>query len=122
KQYILTALRKYAHSLEFVGFTQRNQIPDHISDTGIFVIPSIWENYPYVCLEAMSAGKAIIASKNGGMKEILNDVKGSILIDPLNPKEIAKAILLLLQNPKVRVEMGNNNRQKIQAWSHNIIT
>jgi glycosyltransferase involved in cell wall biosynthesis len=55
------------------------------------------------------------------MKEILSNVNGGILIDPLKPKEIAKAILLLLQNPKVRVEMGNNNRQKIRAWPQDII-
>jgi len=121
KQYILFVLHEYAQNLEFVGYIHRDKIPSYISDTGIFVMPSIWENYPYVCMEAMSAGKAIIASKNGGMKEMLSNVNGGILIDPLKPKEIARAILLLLQNPKVRVEMGNNNRQKIQAWPQDII-
>jgi glycogen synthase len=121
KQYILSVLHQCAQNLEFVGYIHRDKIPSYISDTGIFVMPSIWENYPYVCMEAMSAGKAIIATRNGGMKEMLSNVNGGILIDPLKPKEIAKAILLLLQNPKVRVEMGNNNRQKIQAWPQDIL-
>jgi glycogen(starch) synthase len=121
KEYMLAVLHKYAHELEFVGYTNHYEIPNLINDTGIFIIPSIWENYPCVCLEAMSAGKAIIASKNGGMREMLEDVKGGILIDPLKPREIANAIIWLLENPKVRMDMGYSNRQKMKTWSVEII-
>ncbi len=47
------------------------------------------------------------------MKEML-DGKGGILINPLKPKEIAKAIIWLLENPQARIAMGNHNRQKIE--------
>jgi glycosyltransferase involved in cell wall biosynthesis len=117
KAYIVTFLHKYIHQLEFTGYLKSDEIPNYITDTGIFVFPSIWENYPCVCLEAMSAGKAIIASKNGGMKEMLGDVKGGILIDPLNSKEIAGAIISLVSNPKGRIEMGMTNREKMKAFS-----
>jgi glycosyltransferase involved in cell wall biosynthesis len=55
------------------------------------------------------------------MKEMLSDVNGGLLIDPLKPKEIAKAILLLTENPQLRIEMGNNNRQKMRTGSKEII-
>ena len=121
KEYMLAILSQYSESLEFIGYITHDKLPGHISDSGIFVLPSIWDNYPCVCLEAMSAGKAIVASKNGGMKEMLSDVNGGILIDPLNPKEIAKAIIHLVENPALRVEMGRNNRHKMESWSDVII-
>jgi glycogen(starch) synthase len=121
KEYILTVLHRYTPSLEFIGYTCHDQIPNYISDTGIFIIPSVWENYPYTCLEAMAAGKAIIASKNGGMKEMFAEVNGGILVNPLNPNEIAKAVLSLLEKPKIRIEMGNNNRKKMKTFSDETI-
>jgi glycosyltransferase involved in cell wall biosynthesis len=69
----------------------------------------------------MSAGKAIIASKNGGMKEMLSDVNGGILIDPLKPREIANAIFTLLKSPSIRIKMGIENRKKIKSFSQEII-
>jgi glycosyltransferase involved in cell wall biosynthesis len=121
KEYILKTLHQYAQSLEFMGYVEHHNIPNYISDTGIFIFPSIWENYPYVCLEAMSAGKAIIASKNGVMKEMLAGINGGVLIDALKPKEIAKAMIWLIENPQVRVKMGYNNRQKMKTWPGEII-
>lgn len=122
KEYIIKRLHKYTDQLEFKGYVNRDEIPKHISDSGIFVFPSIWENYPYVCLEAMSGGKAIIATKNGGMKEIVEENDGGILIDALNPKALANAISFLIENPGMRTEMGYNNRRKMKTFSREIIT
>jgi glycogen(starch) synthase len=121
KEYILALLHKHTNNLEFVNYVNHNEMLSYINDTGIFVIPSLWENYPYVCLEAMSAGKAIIASQNGGIKEMLKGIKGGILIDPLKPKEIANAIVHLVENPRKRVEMGLNNREKTKTFSTEVI-
>lgn len=121
KAYLLQRLSRYAANLEFTGYVANEQVPDYLRDTAIMVFPSIWENYPCVCLEAMSGGKAIVASKNGGMQEMLADVNGGILIDPLKPKEIAEAICRLIALPGLRVEMGNNNRKKMSRYSGEIV-
>lgn len=117
KDYITSRLQQYKEQLEFTGYITQDAIPRYLTDTGIVVFPSIWENYPCVCLEAMSGAKAIVASKNGGMAEMLADMNGGILIDPLKPKEIAKAICRLIEEPAMRVEMGTNNRQKMRRYT-----
>lgn len=120
KEYMLQKLHMYIANLDFTGYKKHEFIVNEIRDSGIIIMPSIWENYPYTCLEAMSAGKAVVASKNGGMKEMLEDVSGGLLIDPLKPKEIAKAILFLVKNPAVRVQMGENNREKMKAFGNGV--
>jgi len=54
----------------------------------------------------MSAGKAIVASKNGGMAEMIDEEKGGVLISPLNSKAIARAILALADNPTKKKRNG----------------
>lgn len=121
QRFICTKLKAYIPNLEFTGYVARDAMPVWLADTGIVVLPSIWENYPCVCLEAMSAGKAIVASQLGGMAEMLRGKEGGILIDPLKPKQIAKAICTLLGNQALRYQMGIRNRQAMMAYPGRII-
>ncbi len=65
KEYMLATLHKYSSSMEFIGYDNNEDIPTFLTDTDIIVLPSLWENYPYTCLEAMSAGKAMLCSDKG---------------------------------------------------------
>jgi len=76
----------------FIGNVPLVDIPNYLKETDICIFPSIWENFPYVCLETMSAGKYVIASKDTGMAEMLSN-GGGMLIDPLKPNEISKVII-----------------------------
>ncbi|MFN9914476.1 MAG: glycosyltransferase family 4 protein, partial [Pirellulaceae bacterium] len=55
-------LKEFAGRIEFTGAVHPSQIPQELARTGIVVIPSLWENYPYSCLEAMAAGRAVVGS------------------------------------------------------------
>lgn len=112
REYIETKLRKYKSRIHFlnVGFSE---IPGVLQETNVCVFPSIWENFPNVCLEAMSAGRAIVASNRGGMKDMLEKPKCGLLVDPLNSKEIADAVIELLQNNELNKNLGMAARQKV---------
>lgn len=112
KAYLLNALKKNHNSLAFLEVLPNN-ILNVYSKTDICVFPSIWENFPNTCLEAMSAGRAIVASKNGGMNDMLKDSNAGLLVDPLKPNQIAEAIVLLIDNKSLRMEMGENARKKV---------
>jgi len=114
KEYITKALDKYTSNLEFTGYVAHDGIPLFLADCDIVVLPSLWENYPYTCLEAMSAGKAVVGSRNGGMKEILQQGKGGFLVNPGKPREIAHAINWLLSHSEKRIEMGYFNRKQTE--------
>jgi glycogen synthase len=114
KAYIIEKLKKYADNLEFI------QVPAAgvsliYAETDICVFPSIWENFPNTCLEAMAAGRGIVASKNGGMMDMLSDCDGGILVDPSKPRDIANALLFLLKDKAERQRKGKNARDKVLA-------
>src|SRR6185312_4195969 len=70
------------------------------------------ECFGLVCLEAMSAGRPVIGSKEGGMKEILEGNAG-LLVNPNNYNEMANEIIGLLNNEALRQQLGANGRAKV---------
>lgn len=113
-KYILTQLDKYKDRIEIVSYPS-DEVHKAYSDTDICVFPSLWENFPNVCLEAMSAARGIVASKFGGMSDMLiNDYSG-ILVDPFNHGEVADAIIRLLTNENIRIKFGENARKNLLA-------
>ena len=113
QQYLLKRLRRYRDNLEFSGAVTPEQIPKFLAKTDICVFPSRWENFPNVCLEAMSAGRGIVGSSAGGMTEMLDNGKAGLLIPPRSPCAIAEATLKMLDNPKLRMHLGKRARARI---------
>lgn len=65
-------------------------------------------DYPLPVLEAMCAGKAVIASNVGGIPEIVSNMENGILIEPMNVNSLSNAIMILLEDDKLRHELGKN--------------
>ncbi len=110
--YIRLRLKDYVRHLEFTR-VEPAELPDIFSDTAVAVFPSIWENFPNTCLEAMSAGCAIVGSVHGGMKEMLEHPVAGILVDPVVPGALSRAIIELLKKPDLRAHFGNIVRRKV---------
>jgi glycosyltransferase involved in cell wall biosynthesis len=70
-------------------------------------------NYPVKTFEYMAAGMPVIASKFGESGSFVDEAKGGILVDPLKPEEIARAIRWILANPGEAMEMGERGRRLI---------
>ncbi len=79
--------------IRFLGGIKYSQIPQLLLESCFCVFPSRWENWANVCLEAMSMGCVVIASRNGGMSEMIIHGQNGFLVDPLSPQEIANLIL-----------------------------
>jgi glycogen(starch) synthase len=101
-------------SVEFTGALPLDSIPNQLADVDICVFPSIWENFPNVCLEAMAAARGIVASNAGGMAEMLKEDAG-LLVPPKNPQAIAEAVASLLLNPTRRIACGRRARRRLLA-------
>lgn len=114
KEFLIERLYEYKNNIEFLSVTS-DQIPAVLNDTMVCVYPSIWENFPNVCLEAMSAGRAIVGSMKGGMKDMLTEPECGILIDPTKPAEIANGIIQLLEDCQKNEHYGLLARQQVQA-------
>ena len=111
--FLTEKLKMCLSKVEFVDHVSAEEIPLLLSSTDICVFPSLWENFPNVCLEAMSAGRAIVASKNGGMKDMLQKEKAGILINPYSAIEIVNAISYLIRNPEEKLMMAKRARKKV---------
>jgi glycosyltransferase involved in cell wall biosynthesis len=80
-------------------------------DTSIFVLPSYYENFPLVVLEAAAAGQAIITTPVGAVPEFFADGESAIFIGTFDYKGIASAVQYLIDNPGEQRRLGNAARE-----------
>jgi glycosyltransferase involved in cell wall biosynthesis len=78
----------------------------------IVVIPSLYETFGLVALEAMAMSKPIVASKVEGLSEVLENEKTALLVEPKNSEELARAIIRLIRDFRLREMLSNNAKQK----------
>ena len=111
-----------AEKLDFVGKIQPARMGAALAEFDVVALPSLWENFPNVCLEAMAAGRAIVGSKAGGMSEMLDEGRCGILLSPQDPDTLAQAIIRLLQDPEERKRLGALARQRVlEAYNEKVI-
>ncbi|HEY4156182.1 MAG TPA: glycosyltransferase family 4 protein [Puia sp.] len=81
----------------------REDIPDILSASDIFILPSLWEAFPIALLEAMSMGKAVVGTRVDGTPEIIEDRVNGLLIPVENMvKHMVDAIRLLAEDSSLR--------------------
>ncbi len=103
--------RPIADRVIFLG--QRMDIPDLLGAADIFVLPSDSEALPTVLIEAGAAALPVIATRVGGIPEIVVDGETGIIIPPRQPQHLVQAIQQLLDQPQRAVEMGKAARARI---------
>ena len=84
----------------------RQDIPELLAASDLFVLPTLLDALPTVLIEAMAAGKPIIATRVGGVPEIVEQGHNGLLVSPMQSKELAEACVQLLQDKPSRIEMG----------------
>lgn len=91
--------------VDIIGF--QKDIPKLFSKSHIICLPSYYgEGLPKVLMEAAAAQRAIITTNHPGCRDAIVDKKTGILVPIKNPKKLADAIQLLVNNPKLRKSMG----------------
>ena len=110
-----SASRGLNNRVSFLGF-QKN-VYDYLANIDALMMPSFHEGLPYTLLEAMSLARPVIASRVGGMAEILQDGETGILVDAGAPGQIAAALRRLVDDAELQSRLGNNawrvQRQKL---------
>lgn len=121
-EWIRREARKHGAATEITGKLSLSEMPSAYAELDVCVFPSLWENFPNVCLEAMAAGRAIVASSAGGMSDMLDGGKFGKLVEPEDPTMLAREIIQLLKNPQERVRLGTSARQRVlDAYNENVI-
>jgi len=114
-------LRKEAYRIgvsdkvAFLGW--RDDIPEIMQVLDIFVLPSLNEGMGRVLVEAMAAGKPIVASNVGGIPDLVKDGHNGFLVKPGDVGDLSFAIRKLLDDKKMREEMGKKGRAMAKDYS-----
>lgn len=82
----------------------------------IFALPSVKEGFPYTVLEAAAAELPIVASRVGGISEILTNNLSAILVPPADAKSLAAAITSLLNSPDKARQIAEQAKQAVQKF------
>ena len=92
----------------FMGFV--SDVPAFLSSVDLFVLPSLYEGLGVGVLEAMAAGKPVVATRVGGLPELIEDQVTGFLVPPRDPGALAGAISQLLSQEGLLQNMGSKAR------------
>jgi len=96
----------------FLG--EQKDVRPLLASLAVFVLPSVAEGLGVAVLEAMAMAKPVVASKVGGLPELVEDGKTGFLVEPQNPSALAEAIARLLQEPELQRRMGEKARLRVE--------
>lgn len=113
-QWMKDQLADVSDRVIFKGVLNSEQIGAVYATSDICVVPSLWENYPNVVMEAMLAGCAVAAARRGGIPEIMGEGNG-LLFDPTSANDIAQTLLQLIADTTQRIAFAQNGRKRISA-------
>lgn len=109
--------------ISLTGPIPHQRVPLLLSQTDIFVMPSINESFGVAAVEAQAMGIPVVATNVGGVPEaVVHGVTG-ILVEPKSEQGLADAILTLIENPELRMQMGKAGRQHVldkYDWNVNV--
>lgn len=102
-----------AERVVFAG--SRRDVPYLLRALDVFVFPSLWEGQGLALVEAMASGLPVVASRVGGVSEVVSDGSSGQLVPPGSPEALAEAMLAVMANPARAREMGAAARARAEA-------
>ncbi len=104
---------KISDMVEFLGFQE--SVDAYLRNCDVFVLPSLWEGLPVALMEAMAYGKPCIATRVGGIPELITDGVDGVLLEPKNPLALYESLLRLYKDDALRLVLGKAAREKIKT-------
>jgi glycosyltransferase involved in cell wall biosynthesis len=87
------------------------------------IVPSTWPDpCPTVAMEAMAAGKPVIASRTGGLPDIVDDGQTGILVPPGDADALRAALARVIDNPELAAAMGAAGRERVRRFYASAVT
>lgn len=112
--------QRLQEKINALGLTDRMFLPGFVADarrhlTGLdlFVLPSVKEGLPYAIMEAMAAGLPIVASRVGGIPDLITDGETGLLVPPRDPTALAAALARLTENRALASRLGRQAHEAI---------
>ena len=101
--------------VRLLGF--RDDVPDLLRAADLFCVSSYLEGMGTATLDAMAAGLPVVATRVGGIPEIVENGVTGLLVPRRDPAALAEAILTLADQPALRRAMGDRARERVRVFS-----
>lgn len=108
-----------AERVHFLGF--REDVPAVIGTLDLFVLPSLNEGLGKALVTAMGLGVPIVATRVGGVPEVVEDGRQGLLVPPADPAALAKAAIALLEDRAAAAAMGAAGRARAELFSTEVM-
>jgi glycosyltransferase involved in cell wall biosynthesis len=101
-------------NIKMSGRSGHEKTLEEISLSDIIILPSRTESYGRVILEAFEFEKPVIASRVGGIPQLIKDGENGVLVKPCDPKELADAMIILSKDSILREKLGKNGKKSLE--------
>jgi|Deesub1362A_J573_1020465.scaffolds.fasta_scaffold00162_22 glycosyltransferase involved in cell wall biosynthesis len=105
--------KELGNNVRFVGF--QRDVYGYLSLLDVFVLPSRWEGFGLSIIEAMATGLPVVATRVGGIPEVVEDGRTGFLVEKDDAHALADRIIYLLRNPLARREMGHRGLERYHS-------
>jgi glycosyltransferase involved in cell wall biosynthesis len=114
-------LKKYVKNKglekDIIFTDKRKDIPEILSIMDVFALPSLREGFSISLLEAMAAGRVVVATDVGGNLEVIDNGENGFIIPANSPRILAEKIIKILKDQKLRNRIGKNAQEKVREFS-----
>jgi mannosylfructose-phosphate synthase len=112
----IIAARGMEDRVKILGYVPDEELVPLYRKAALFTLPSLFEPFGMTALEAMACGTPVVASKFGGIKDVIVPGENGLLVDPTDPGEFAGAMLELLDNAPTSRELGEKGLETIHRY------
>lgn len=113
-EYMMSLIpKKYHKYIHFLGQKKNSELNYYFNNARMAILPSLFDNLPYVAMEELATEMPLIASNNTGVREMIVNGESGILYNPLDIEELYKKIIYLYRNPDIAMKLGKRGRIEI---------
>jgi glycosyltransferase involved in cell wall biosynthesis len=110
------ALERLGHA-RFLGPLSRERVLELFRAGDAALLSSSWENFPHTVVEALAVGTPVIATRTGGVAEVVADDENGLVVEPEDPEALAAAIARFFAEPGLAERLRANAAGSVAAYS-----
>jgi glycosyltransferase involved in cell wall biosynthesis len=107
--------------VRFLGARPRGEVLGLLAAADVAVLPSAWENFPHAAVEALAMGTPVVATRVGGVPEIVRDGENGLLVEPGDDAAFDAALERVLRDDDLRARLRAAAKGSVERFSANAV-